>query len=106
MTELRSAGQLLGLAQRAGAVVRGVDAVRRALRAGEARLVIVAGDASTVQLKKVRGLLEHREVPCRTLGDRSFMGAALGGPPLSAVAVTEEGFAERLLRSLGDAPAP
>lgn len=94
--------ELLGLAQRAGAVARGVDAARRAVREGKARLVLIAEDASAAQLKKITGLLEHRTVPRRVAGGMAALGAAVGGPPLSAVAVTQREFAESLLRHLPD----
>ncbi len=92
--------ELLGLAQRARAVERGLDATRRALRDGRARLVLIAGDASATQLKKITGLLEHRPVPRRWVAGRVALGAAVGAPPLSAVAVTRREFAERMLRQL------
>jgi ribosomal protein L7Ae-like RNA K-turn-binding protein len=94
--------EMLGLAQRAGAVVRGVDAARRAVREGRARLVLIAEDASAAQLKKITQLLEHRAVPRRIAGGRVALGAAVGGPPLSALAVTRQGFAESMLRHLPD----
>jgi ribosomal protein L7Ae-like RNA K-turn-binding protein len=93
--------QLLGLARRAGAVVPGTDAARRAVRQGEARLVLMAGDASSVQLKKIRNALKHRPIPQGTLGDRATLGAAVGRGPVSAVAVTAASFAEQLQLRLG-----
>jgi ribosomal protein L7Ae-like RNA K-turn-binding protein len=92
--------ELLGLAQRAGAVERGVDAARRALREGRARLILFADDASATQLRKLTGLLEHRPVPRRRIADRAALGAALGAPPVSAVAITRSEFAESMLRKL------
>ena len=92
--------RLLGLARRAGCVASGVEATRRALRAGEASLVLVAGDASAVQVKKIEGLLGARGVPGAVVADRDRLGRAVGGPPLSAVALTDRRFAERLLREL------
>src|SRR5687768_1690337 len=86
--------ELLGLAQRAGAVERGVDAARRAVREGRARLVLIAEDASAAQLKKITSLLEHRSVPCRVGGTRDALGAAVGAAALSALAVTRQDFAE------------
>lgn len=89
---------MLGLAHRAGRVVRGTDAVRRGLRAGEVRLALTARDASPVQLEKIEGLLLARGVPRIVAGSGAELGAALGSSPLSAVGVTDEGWAERLQR--------
>lgn len=77
--------------------MRGTEAVRTALRDGEAFLVLLAGDASETQKKKIVGLLEHRGVPSAVLGTREDLGRAVGGPPLSAVALTQRGFAARFI---------
>ena len=45
-------------------------------------------------------LLEHRTVPALVAGTRDELGAAVGGPPLSALAVTRREFADPLLRQL------
>lgn len=92
--------QLLGLAKRAGSVASGIHRVREALRSGEAVLVLVAEDASEVQLRKIEGLLRVRAIPRVVLGDRAALGAASGGPPLSAVAVTDRRLAGLILRRL------
>lgn len=92
--------QLLGLARRAGAVMPGTDAARRAIRAGEARLILMAGDASSVQLDKIRSIVKNRSIPRETLGDRATLGAAVGRGPTSVVAVTSASFAEQLRQKL------
>lgn len=88
--------QLLGLAHRAGAVVRGTDAVRKALQAGRVHLVIAATDAAPGQVRKIEGLLRARGVPRIVQGTRARLGQALGSPPLTAVGVTQEAWADRL----------
>ena len=98
--------RLLGLARRAGSVAPGVDAARRAVHEGEARLILMAGDASGVQLQKIRNLLENRPIPQGTLGDRTTLGAAVGRGPVSAVAVTAETFADQLRKKLGIGEGP
>ena len=91
---------LLGLARRAGAVVKGTDATRRGLRSGEVRLVIVARDGSSVQQEKVLRLARHREVPWRSLANQVELGAALGDGPLTVVGVTGADFATSLSERL------
>lgn len=93
--------RLLGLARRAGSVAPGTDAARRAAREGEARLILMAGDASGAQLDKIRNVLKNRPIPWAILGDRITLGAALGLGPVSAVAVTAEPLADALRRKLG-----
>jgi len=94
--------QLLGLARRAGGVATGTEAVRDAVRGGQARLVLLAGDASPVQLDKVEKALSRRATPWARLGDRASLGAAVGKAPLSAVAVTNASLAEKVAAELGE----
>ena len=94
---------LLGLARRAGAVSRGVDATRRSLGAGEVRLVLLAADASETQFRKVRNLI--RGVPVRWVSARNVLGRALGLNALSMVGVTESSFAKQLSERLPPMPS-
>ena len=96
----RSALRLLGLARRAGAVAPGVEATRRAIRDGRAFLIVVAEDASGVQLEKIRTTLHDRSIPWGILGDRGTLGAAIGFAELSALAVTDGSLAKRLAAQL------
>lgn len=102
MKESRTASalRLLGLARRAGAVAPGTESVRRAIRDGEALLILMATDASSVQLKKIRTTHDDVSIPRVILGDRDALGSALGMSPLSAVAVTQASFADRLVAEL------
>jgi ribosomal protein L7Ae-like RNA K-turn-binding protein len=102
MDQVNKVMQLLGLARRAGAVAPGTDAVRHAIRAGEARVVLFAGDASQAQLDKIGRTLHERRIPRARLGDRNALGAAVGLAPLSAVAVTDASLAEQVVAELGD----
>jgi ribosomal protein L7Ae-like RNA K-turn-binding protein len=90
----------LGLARRAGAVVPGVDGVRRAVKAGEAAMVLIARDAAAGQVAKVEGVLRHHPVPVRWVPDRATLGRAVGSGPLTVVAITDRSFAEPLERTL------
>jgi ribosomal protein L7Ae-like RNA K-turn-binding protein len=101
-TAADAALHLLGLARRAGAVAAGTQRTREALRAGLAKLVLVAGDAAEPQRRKVEVIASRRGVPRVVVADRVGLGSAVGEPPLSAVAVTEAGFAQRLLQLVGD----
>ena len=91
---------LLGLARRAGGVVVGTEAVREAIRAGGARLVVVAQDVSPVQGAKVRRTLAGHPVPEAAWGSKSDLGAAVGLAAVSVVAVTHPRLAAELLEVL------
>jgi len=86
---------LLGLAARARAIVSGTDQVRGGIRKGEVVFAILAADGSPTQLRKLTPLLDARRVPYRVLLDRERLGGAVGRGPLSAVGVTNRGFATR-----------
>jgi len=92
---------LLGLAQRAGVVVKGTEATRDALRKGLARLVVLASDGSDSQQGKVLPLAQARGVPCERLGSMVELGKAVGSGPLASAAVTGARFSEEIRKRLG-----
>ena len=92
---------LLGIAQRAGAVVRGTEGTRHAIRRTEARLLILAEDGSKTQREKILPLAEARGIPWEVLGSMDELGAALGSGPLAALAVTRRRFSREIRRRLG-----
>lgn len=94
--------ELLGLARRAGVLEKGIWPTQSAVKDGRACLVLLAQDASEVQRNKVLKLLSHRDTPRMILGSRVELGAAVGSAPVSALAVTETGFANRLVSQLAN----
>ncbi|MFE5319558.1 YlxQ family RNA-binding protein [Paenibacillus sp. NPDC056579] len=90
----------LGLAMRAGKVVTGEDAVVDSVRKGEAKLVIVAEDASVNTLKKVNDKCITYRVPLQQYGSREQLGASIGKETRVVIAVTDAGFAKMLKKSL------
>jgi ribosomal protein L7Ae-like RNA K-turn-binding protein len=84
-------------------VAAGTERARLAVRRGEARLVVVASDAAEGQLKKIDGIVRANGVPRVVLVDRVGLGSAVGGPPLSALAVTDSGLAKQVLSRLSGA---
>ena len=100
MSDVSRASGLLGLARRAGGVAVGTEAAREAIRAGDARLVVVAQDVSPVQSAKVRRTLAGHPIRQVSWGRKEDLGAALGLPPTSVVAVTHPRLAAELLEVL------
>jgi ribosomal protein L7Ae-like RNA K-turn-binding protein len=86
---------LLGLAARAGALVYGTEQVRGAVRDASARLVILAADAASGQQAKLLPLLEARGVVHFIGPSREALGAATGRASISALGLTDAGFARR-----------
>ncbi len=88
---------LLGLAARSGNVVAGTDLVRRAVRHGKIAAVLLAADASPTQREKLVPLLDARQIRYQVVLRREQFGGALGRAPVSAVGVTNESFARRVV---------
>lgn len=91
----RSLQQLLGLAMRAGKIVAGTEMVRQAVRRGEVRLALLAADAAEGQTAKLLPLLNAVGAAYARVGTRSWLGAAVGRSPATALGITDQGFAAR-----------
>ena len=93
---------LLGLARKAGRLVSGEFTVENAVRDREARLVIVATDASANTNKLFSDKCNYYHVPIRIFGTKDLLGAALGKQLRASVAVTDEGFATKLQKLIDE----
>ncbi|MDA1475500.1 YlxQ family RNA-binding protein [Bacillus sp. WMMC1349] len=91
---------LLGLANRARKVVSGEDLVVKEIRHSRAKLVLLAKDVSFNTEKKVTDKCKYYNVPFKTVGDRLLLGRSIGKESRVVVAVTDQGFANTLLRKL------
>lgn len=89
----------LGLAMRAGKVITGDDTVMKAVRSGDAKLVLLAADAAANAQKKYRDKCSFYKVPLIEQGSRFELGSAIGKVERVVLAVTDAGFADRIARS-------
>lgn len=87
---------MLGIARRAGKLSLHEQANLSAIRAGRARLLILAVDAGAATAKKYLDKCNYYQVPLVRGVTRNDLGLALGTPPRSAVAVLDEGFAVKI----------
>ncbi|ULO09741.1 ribosomal L7Ae/L30e/S12e/Gadd45 family protein [Paenibacillus sp. 19GGS1-52] len=92
----------LGLAMRAGKIVTGDEAVLKAVRSSEAKLVVLAGDASDNTQKKFRDKCGTYDIPLVIAFHRDSLGASIGKVQRVVLAVTDKGFAEMISKQLGD----
>ena len=90
----------LGLAMKSGNVVSGEFLTEQAIRAGTARLVIVAEDASDNTKKKFRDMCKFYEVPIYFYGDKDTLGHAMGKEFRASLAILDEGFAKGIRKQL------
>ena len=93
---------MLGMAARAGAVLPGTERVRIAARSGALHFVLVATDASENSSDKLLPLLQARQVPHAVVFSRVALGGAVGRAPLSALGITEEKLARRVIQLLNE----
>ena len=92
---------LLGLMRRANAVQIGEVNTGKAVRAGKAKLVVLADDASANARKRAEGFVYGRGVPIMTIPYlKEQISAAVGVPGCSMLAVTDSGFANALIKSV------
>lgn len=79
----------LGLAHKAGALIKGNEAVHDAVRQKKVVLVLLASDASEGSKKKLLTACAYYGVPIREIAsDKDSLAKALGSPsPCAAVAV-------------------
>lgn len=86
--------QLLGLAMRARKLITGEELVVGAIRNSQAKLVLLATDASANTTKKVSDKCSHYRVPLLVPADRFTLGAAIGKEARVAIAITDTKMAE------------
>lgn len=92
---------LLGLMRRAGAIAIGLDNTADAVRAGKARLILLASDAAENARRKAENLANGRSALIVALPyERERLAACLGVSGCSAAAVTDLGFANALMKEL------
>jgi len=88
--------QMLGLAMRARKVITGEELVIQSVRSGQAKLVLLAGDASANTAKKVTDKCSHYQVPCITAADRYQLGRAIGKDSRVTLAITDAKMAKSI----------
>ena len=84
----------LGMAMRAGKLATGDEIVLKAIRAGKAKLVIVANDSSDNTKKKFRDKCGSYDVALVEAYGRESLGRAIGKAERVLIAVTDVQFAQ------------
>lgn len=88
--------QILGLATRARMTITGEELTISEVRRGNAKLVLVAEDASDNTSKKLQDKCSHYKVDIQIFGTRAELGHAIGKDERVVMAVTDKGFAKKL----------
>ena len=88
---------LLGLATRSRKTVSGEFMVEKTVKTGGAMLVVVANDVSDGSKKNYSDMCHFYHVPLILYGTKETLGHCIGKEIRAAVAVTDEGFANRIM---------
>jgi ribosomal protein L7Ae-like RNA K-turn-binding protein len=91
---------LLGLANRARKICSGESSVIKAVRKNDAKLVLVAQDASDRTKKTLQDKCRYYGVELCTVSDQYELGKAIGKDKRVSVAVLDQGFAKKLISLL------
>lgn len=92
---------IIGLATRAGKTAAGTNSAVEAIRAGKAKLVLIANDASENTRKLVSDKSLYYKVECLVCDAGSDeLGRAMGKRSSAAVAITDPGFVTAYKKSI------
>lgn len=83
----------LGLAQRAGLVVSGEQAVLGGVLRGKVHLLLISTDASANTQSKFKSLAQNHNVNYYVYGEKDVLGLAIGKSPRSVLGVIDRNFA-------------
>ena len=95
--------RFLGLAAKAGKVISGFDQVESSIRRKTAKLLIISTDISKNTLSRLLDIGEEENITMPDAFSFSTMfelGKAIGKPDRAIVAVTDQGFADKLTAML------
>lgn len=92
--------QLLGLAQRAGAIKSGEFMTENTIKAGKSFLCVVAEDASDNTKKQFNDMCNHYKVPFVIYSTKENLGHAIGKEFRASLCVTNEDLANGIKKKL------
>lgn len=93
---------MLGLAAKAGKVQSGIFLTENAVRGGKARLVLIACDAEKNTCRTLEEKCGSHHVPVRRYGTKDGLGASIGKEYRSCVALTDAGFAGKIIQMVDE----
>lgn len=91
---------LIGLAQKAGKVASGEFSTEKAVKTGNAGLVIVSAEASDNTKKKFQNMCTFYKVPLYLYGTKTELGAAIGKEFRASLAVLDFGLSNAIAKRL------
>ncbi|MDW7657533.1 MAG: ribosomal L7Ae/L30e/S12e/Gadd45 family protein [Bacillota bacterium] len=107
VVETQAIYRMIGLARRAGRVIGGTDAVDKAIRQQQARLVIVASDAAGRTCRQIEQTASHDRIAVTVFGEKQQLGHWTGSVNRAVLAIVDTHFALRLhdmIKQAADVP--
>lgn len=89
---------LFGLAQKAGKIASGDAKVQKTVKAGQARLLIVARNASELTQKSYQDMASFYHVDLIAAFTKQELGLAVGKGERAALVVIDEGFSKAMCK--------
>lgn len=85
---------MLGIAAKSGNVVSGEFSTEKAVKSGQAYLVIVSAEASDNTKKSFLNMTDFYHVPCYCYGSKEDLGRCIGKEFRASLAVIDENLAK------------
>ena len=85
--------QMLGITANSGSVVSGEFSTEKAVKTGQAYLVIVSEEASENTKKKFENMTDFYKVPIYIFGTKEDLGRCIGKEFRASLAITDENLA-------------
>lgn len=92
---------MIGLAYRARKVSLGEETIIKDIQGNKAKLVLLANDTGPQTKKKITDKCKTYQVPYFIVDDRDTLSNALGKSQRVAVAILDQGFANKIKLLLG-----
>ena len=91
---------MLGIAAKSGNVVSGEFSTEKAVKSGQAYLVIVSAEASENTKKSFFNMTDFYHVPCYCYGSKEELGRCIGKEFRASLAVIDENLAKAVENKL------
>lgn len=90
----------IGLATKAGKIASGEFSTEKAVKEGNACLVIVAEDASDNTKKMFTNMCTFYKVPIYFVAEKEILGHAMGKQFRASLAILDQGFAKAIMKQM------
>lgn len=93
---------LVGLAAKAGKTASGEFSTEKAVKTGNAGVVLVSAEASGNTKKKFENMCTYYKVPIYFYGTKEELGTAMGKEFRASLAVTDQGLSNAIIKELNN----